>query len=248
MTASFSLPADPVPDLQPDEKPLHTVASMGYFHGSDSGSIYTNTTLTVAGSSTCAVAQDGSLRCWGSNTWGQTGLWPFENNPTLSPSWLVQHHSPSSTWNQTWTEVEGDNQHYCGITDNKDMYCWVSEIFERWGVKMDYVIGCAYHNKDLSDGECGAVKHEVDTVNLEYDKHTEGRDTRIESVVAALQHLCAEFTNTQKTMAQKKGQGIYRRVFHHVPLNTINRRLPQIKELSGSKKYHQFLDVGIECL
>ena len=130
MTASFSLPADPVPDLQPDEKPLHTVASMGYFHGSDSGSIYTNTTLTVAGSSTCAVAQDGSLRCWGSNTWGQTGLWPFENNPTLSPSWLVQHHSPSSTWNQTWTEVEGDNQHYCGITDNKDMYCWGSG---RWG-------------------------------------------------------------------------------------------------------------------
>ena len=84
----------------------------------------------VAVSSTCAIAQDGSLRCWGSNTWGQTGLWPFENNPTLSPSWLVQHHSPSSTWNQTWTEVEGDNQHYCGITDNKDMYCWGSG---RWG-------------------------------------------------------------------------------------------------------------------
>ena len=124
MTASFSLPADPVPDLQSDEKPLHTVASMGYFHGSDSGSIYTNTTLTVAGSSTCAVAQDGSLRCWGSNTWGQTGLWPFDNNPTFSPSWLVQYHAPDSTWNQTWSEVEGYNQHYCAITDDKDLYCW----------------------------------------------------------------------------------------------------------------------------
>ena len=130
MTASFSLPADPAPDLQPDERSLHTVASMGYFPGSDSGSIYTNTTLTVAGSSTCAVAQDGSMRCWGSNTWGQTGLWPFTNNPTPSPSWLVQHYSPSSNWNQTWTEVVGGNQHYCGITDNKDMYCWGQG---RWG-------------------------------------------------------------------------------------------------------------------
>ena len=31
MTASFSLPADPAPDLQPDERSLHTVA-VSYTH------------------------------------------------------------------------------------------------------------------------------------------------------------------------------------------------------------------------
>ena len=36
--------------------------------------------------------------------------------------------------------------------DNKDMCSWVSWAHHRYGVLVDWVIGCAAHNKDLSGG------------------------------------------------------------------------------------------------
>ena len=71
------------------------------------------------------------------------------------------------------------------------------------------------------------------------------RGTNIDTVgvLAALKRVFAVPT---KSLEKKKGRGSYRRSFHHVPLKTISRRYQKAKTLKGSKKIHQFLDIGHE--
>ena len=130
--------------------------------------------------------------------------------------------------------------------DNKDMYHWVSWAHHRFGVLVDWVIGCAAHNKDLSDGECGLFKNSITRVNLEWKADAEdgsAQQTQIKDVPAAVRWLRHNMTFPQKDLAQKNGKGIHRRIFHHVPLKAINRRLPAVRTLSGSKVKHQFVCV-----
>ena len=126
--------------------------------------------------------------------------------------------------------------------DNKDMYYWISLCFKKHGVYADWVIGCAAHNKDLSDGECGACKHCIDGVNLTYDRMNQ-ECVVIDTAEKAKDHLQEHF-QPEKTVDKKGGKGIRRRFFYFVPLKVINRRLPTIAPVKGSKVLHQFLDVG----
>ena len=49
-------------------------------------------------------------------------------------------------------------------------------------------------------------------------------------------------THYQRTL----GRGIYRRYFRHVGLKEVNRCIATVKNLVGSKRYHQFMDIGVE--
>ena len=128
---------------------------------------------------------------------------------------------------------------------NKDIYLWISRCYEKHKIKVDWVIGCAAHNKDVADGECGHAKNSVTTVNLEYDHtgQTDDRDTQIQTVPAVKKHLEEKFV-LQKTIYDKKGRGIYTRVIHHVKLGDINRRIPTAQPLRGSKTLHQVVGYG----
>ena len=144
--------------------------------------------------------------------------------------------------------------HYCcdGAPtqfDNKDMYLWVSKFDTKWpGVTIDYIIGCAAHNKDLSDGECGLCKNCINRVNAEHLATDLGRQQKIDTVPDVKAYLEKEMARPTKTLRQRGGKGIYRRLFHHVPLRTIPRRLPAACTINGSKKIHQFISVGVPGL
>ena len=59
--------------------------------------------------------------------------------------------------------------------------------------------------------------------------------------------LSSRFTKPNKTIFEKKGRGIYRRVVHWVPrtgVGRINRRIVRAKTMDGSKPYRQFIDIG----
>ena len=128
--------------------------------------------------------------------------------------------------------------------DNRWMYLWASKMWTKYGVRCDYVIGCANHNKDLSDGECGLCKNCINRVNVEHNAGDMDRRRKIDSVPEVKAYLDETFTKPLDGLAKKKGRGVYRRVFHHVPLGAINRRLPSVATLKGSKKRHHFMDVG----
>ena len=131
--------------------------------------------------------------------------------------------------------------------DCKDIYYWISRSYRLYKIIVDWVIGCAAHNKDVADGEMGHMKNSVNAVNLEYD-HT-GKDptrsTQIQTVPEVKVHLETNHL-LQRDIYQKKGVGIYAREIHHVKLGAINRRVPTVEPLSGSKKLHQFLTMGSE--
>ena len=53
-------------------------------------------------------------------------------------------------------------------------------------VILDWVVGCANHNKDLSDGECGDIQHLIDRANMAH----ESRETTLHSKVFCCYILC----------------------------------------------------------
>ena len=130
---------------------------------------------------------------------------------------------------------------------NKDQYLWVSRQKQKTGVQLGFVIGAAAHNKDLSDPECGGAKHCVDRQASLYfaepDQHPPIQTTA--DVVACLK---AHY-QPAKSIYEKKGVGIYRRFIHHVPASgpgSIRRGIAKAKPLPGSKKIHQYVDIGEE--
>ena len=131
---------------------------------------------------------------------------------------------------------------------HKDLYFWISRCKRLYGITMDWVIGAAAHSKDLSDSECGGAKHSVDTKNVEHSASDEVRGDRISTVPEVIAHLRTPYPvgygTTKKTMKHNKGKGIRARYFYHIPLKTISRRHVKAESLDGSKKLHQFIDIG----
>ena len=87
------------------------------------------------------------------------------------------------------------------------MYYWVSKVKKMISVIVDWVIGCAAHNKDLSDGECGIFKHLVGALNLQFNP-LEGRTEKIESVEQVVAYLRTNAQVTLKSLDEKQGTGI----------------------------------------
>ncbi|MGB2297313.1 MAG: RCC1 domain-containing protein, partial [Poseidonia sp.] len=69
---------------------------------------------------TCAILDNGEVKCWGGDSYGQLG-----NGPTIT----ANQGSPSSTsvdlgTGRTAVAISAGNHHTCAILDNGDMKCW----------------------------------------------------------------------------------------------------------------------------
>ena len=133
---------------------------------------------------------------------------------------------------------------------NKDLYYWISRAKVQLGIRVDWVIGCPSHSKDLSDSECGGAKHCIDKVNLEHVASDNDFGARISTVPDGVRHLRQPYPVGYATpkvdIFKKKGIGIRSRSFYHVPLKTISRRITHADNFEHSSKMHQICDVGIE--
>ena len=88
----------------------------------------TATAVATGGVHTCAILDDGSVWCWGSNTYGQlgignssTGTWAFSPNPVSMPSGVSS------------TSISMGSSHTCVVTDDGDAYCWGSNTYGQLG-------------------------------------------------------------------------------------------------------------------
>jgi alpha-tubulin suppressor-like RCC1 family protein len=79
--------------------------------------------LALGGSHSCAVLEDGSVRCWGDNLFGQLGDGTRKGRPAPAPVPQL----PSSS------HVALGDQHTCAITRQGEAWCWGGNAYGQLG-------------------------------------------------------------------------------------------------------------------
>ena len=112
---------------------VSSASNGGSGSGSGSGSstsstssfVYANDKLSTGERHTCAILDNGDLKCWGSDQYGQVG----DGGPTWTGSVPTNTDAPSSTaidlgTGRTAVALSSGTQHTCVILDSGDMKCW----------------------------------------------------------------------------------------------------------------------------
>ena len=84
--------------------------------GFQSGSIFTETTMSTGGDHLCAILDDSSLQCWGGNSFGQIGDGSSTDRLTMTEVGLDSA--------RTAVSVSSGRDHTCSILDNGELQCW----------------------------------------------------------------------------------------------------------------------------
>ncbi|MEK9535450.1 MAG: hypothetical protein VW104_11285, partial [Halieaceae bacterium] len=101
----------------------YTVNANGGGSSSTSSFAYANTKLSTGWFSTCAILDNGDLKCWGADGYGMLGN---------GGSTTLDQTSPPSTaidlgTGRTAVAISSGNYHTCAILDNGDLKCWGSD-------------------------------------------------------------------------------------------------------------------------
>ena len=88
----------------------------------------TVTAISAGSAHTCAILDNGQLKCWGANWAGQLGL--GDSRPRGSdPSHMGDNLPPVDLGTgRLARQVSAGNQHTCAILDNGDLKCWGDSI------------------------------------------------------------------------------------------------------------------------
>ena len=91
--------------------------------GSGSSFAYANNKLDAGDATTCAITDNGDLKCWGYDNWGMLGDGGSTNTAGS------QLNAPPATaidlgTGRTAVEVSASERHVCAILDNGSLKCW----------------------------------------------------------------------------------------------------------------------------
>ena len=84
--------------------------------GFQSGSIFTETTMSAGEGHLCAIFDDTTLQCWGDNSAGQLGDGTTVDRLTMTPVSLDQ--------GRTAVSISSGKEHTCSTLDNGEVRCW----------------------------------------------------------------------------------------------------------------------------
>jgi len=93
--------------------------------GFQSGSIFTETTMSSGGDHLCAILDDSSLQCWGDNSFGQLGDGTTTDRLTMTEVGLDAA--------RTAVSISSGKDHTCSILDNGELQCWGRNNFGQLG-------------------------------------------------------------------------------------------------------------------
>ena len=111
-----------------------SVSGGGSGSGSGSGSssssafAYANDKVSTAGAQTCAILDNGDLKCWGWDNFGQLGD-GGSNTDTNAPSSTAINLGTG----RTAVAVSVGGAHTCALLDNGDLKCWGFDQFGQLG-------------------------------------------------------------------------------------------------------------------
>ena len=98
------------------------------------------------------------------------------------------------------------------------------------------------HGKDMSDPECGRLKYLLESREM---KHSHDVPTQMDTSEAAFAFMEASM-QPKRTLFDKKGVGVYKRVFFFVGAKDVKHNMAECKGVDGSSTFHEFTDIGRE--
>ncbi|MEL0332101.1 MAG: ELWxxDGT repeat protein, partial [Candidatus Poseidoniales archaeon] len=88
----------------------------------DLGAGRTATRIDASNDNTCAIVDNGSLYCWGTNSNGMLNKNPILLSRQFTPRWIdLGGHTPSS--------ISVGNMNVCTILNNGSLYCWGDDSY-----------------------------------------------------------------------------------------------------------------------
>ncbi|MGH2840506.1 MAG: RCC1 domain-containing protein, partial [Solirubrobacteraceae bacterium] len=104
-----------------DNEPPSSIGPVGL------GAGRTATAITAGGNHTCAILDDGNVRCWGLGEFGQLGYGPGPNGatpPSIGDSENPGEAGPVNLGAHTATAITAGAFHTCAILDDASVRCW----------------------------------------------------------------------------------------------------------------------------
>jgi alpha-tubulin suppressor-like RCC1 family protein len=106
---------------------------MGALQAVELGSGRTATALTAGWSHTCALLDDGSVKCWGGNFNGQLGVGDTEHRGDEPGEMGDALPAVELGTGRTATVVAADGNHTCALLDDATVKCWGGGEYGRLG-------------------------------------------------------------------------------------------------------------------
>jgi alpha-tubulin suppressor-like RCC1 family protein len=125
----------------------------------DLGSGGTAKAIATGGSHTCAILDNSSIKCWGSNASGQLGLGDDDNRGDGSASGGMGDNLTivDLGTGRTAKAIATGDSHTCALLDNSSVKCW--------GENGNHQLGLGPDSSDLGDGS-GEMGDSLTAINL----------------------------------------------------------------------------------
>ena len=85
--------------------------------------------VSAGGSHTCAILDNGDLKCWGMDNYGQLGDGGSNTNTNAPSSTAINLGT-----GRTAVAVAAGDHHTCAILDNGDLKCWGWDTSDSWAM------------------------------------------------------------------------------------------------------------------
>jgi alpha-tubulin suppressor-like RCC1 family protein len=105
---------------------------------------------------TCAVKSDGSIFCWGNNSYGQLGNGSFGNNIS-SPSSDIYVDAFYNRLTDIY-HVSVGNSYTCAVDNGNQIWCWGNNYYGQLGIGKDYNYYQTYYRFPRQVTSVGKVK------------------------------------------------------------------------------------------
>lgn len=146
--------------------------------------------VSAGGYHSCAIFDDGGVRCWGSNAFGQLGYANTHLELAIGDDeTLADIANVDLGVNRTATAISAGGGHTCAILDNGKVRCWGSNSAGQLGYG---------HVNDIGDDETPASAGYVDLGN--------GRTAK--AIAAGAAHTCAILDNDKVRCWGYGGDGV----------------------------------------
>ena len=140
----------------------------------DLGSDRTAVAISSGYSHTCAILDDGSVRCWGSNTSGELGLGDTDNRGDGSGEMGDDLPVVDLGSGRTAVAISAGVSHTCAILDDGSVRCWGSNTFGELGLG----------DRNRRGDNPGEMGDDLPVVDL-------GSDSTAVAISAGFFHTCA---------------------------------------------------------